>query len=89
MTAVFDGVTSSAIGNIEVKPDPEMYSVGTIDFQYPFEKTITLQVCYPIYARKNCTYRHVADPMQNVALIMIIQNFLSSIFLHISPMHEL
>ncbi|BFZ01172.1 hypothetical protein BsWGS_04211 [Bradybaena similaris] len=43
MTAVFDGVNSSAIGNIEVKPDPEMHSVGTIDFQYPFEDTITLQ----------------------------------------------
>ncbi|CAG5117765.1 unnamed protein product, partial [Candidula unifasciata] len=42
MTAVFDGVTSSSIGNIDVKPDPEIYDVGTINFQYPFEDTITV-----------------------------------------------
>ncbi|XP_012936274.1 uncharacterized protein LOC101856621 [Aplysia californica] len=42
MTAVFDGLSFSNIGNLEVVDDPVFDYKGTIKFQYPFETTISL-----------------------------------------------
>lgn len=49
MIVVLDGINSSDVGNIDVKPDPRMENIGTIRFQYPFEDTISLRVCIQFF----------------------------------------
>lgn len=41
-----DGIIYSDLGPVEVKKDPSFDDLGSYDFQYPFETTVTISVSW-------------------------------------------